>query len=60
MNEARAQELLDRERERIESALAAIQGEGPQESDEQWEPGDEGSEDLYQDEFDEGRRREPP
>ncbi|HWE33576.1 MAG TPA: hypothetical protein VG410_08835 [Solirubrobacteraceae bacterium] len=58
MDEARARELLDRERDRIESALAAIQGEGPEESDEQWEPGDEGSEDLYQDEFDEGRRRD--
>ncbi len=58
MDESRAQELLDRERERIESALAAIDGEGPQESDEQWEPGEEGSEDLYQDEFDAGRRRE--
>lgn len=58
MDEARARALLDRERERIESALAAIEGEGSQESDEQWEPGDEGSEDLYQDEFAAGRRQE--
>jgi DnaK suppressor protein len=58
MDESRARELLDHERERIESALAAIEGEGPEESDEQWEPGEEGSEDLYQDEFDAGRRQE--
>jgi DnaK suppressor protein len=58
MDESRARELLDRERARIESALAAIEGAGPAESDENWEPGDEDSEDLYQDEFDEGRRDE--
>ena len=58
MDESRARELLDRERERIESALASIEGEGPEESDENWEPGEEDSEDLYQDEFDEGRRDE--
>ena len=33
----------------------AAQGEGPLESDDRIEPGDEDSEDLYQDEFDAGR-----
>ena len=55
MDESHARDLLDRERERIESALAAIEGQGPEESDENWEPGEEDSEDLYQDEFDAGR-----
>ena len=32
-----------------------IHSEGPLEGDEQVEPGDEGTEDLYQDEIDEGR-----
>jgi DnaK suppressor protein len=58
VDDARAQELLAAERERIERALAALDGSGPQESDEQVEPGDRDSEDLYQDEFDEGRRGE--
>lgn len=35
--------------------MAAIQGDGPLEGDERKEPGDLGSEDLYQDEFNEGR-----
>jgi DnaK suppressor protein len=50
----RARELLARERERIEGAIAAI-NEGPQEGDDRKEPGDEGTEALYQDEYDEGR-----
>jgi DnaK suppressor protein len=54
MDPERARELLARERARIEEALAALRREGPLESFD-WEPGDEGSEDLYQDEFDEGR-----
>ena len=41
----------------IEQALA-VRGEGPLEGDERVEPGDEGSEDLYQDELDAGRREE--
>ena len=36
--------------------MAARAREGPLESDERVEPGDEDSEDLYQDEFDAGRR----
>jgi DnaK suppressor protein len=51
----RAKELLAREREQVEQALAALAGEGPEEGDERSEPGDEGSEGLYQDEFDAGR-----
>jgi RNA polymerase-binding transcription factor len=56
MDPARARELLSRERSRIERSLAALEREGPLEASERVEPGDEDSEDLYQDEFDEGRR----
>ncbi len=52
MESERARELLARERARIEQALAALEREGPLEASDRWEPGDEGSEDLYQDEFD--------
>ena len=38
--------------------LGTIQGEGPLEASDRVEPGDEGSEDLYQDELDEGRRQQ--
>jgi DnaK suppressor protein len=58
VDDARAQELLAAERERIERAVAALDRAGSQESDEQAEPGDRDSEDLYQDEFDVGRRDE--
>jgi RNA polymerase-binding transcription factor len=54
----RARELLAREREQIEQAIATLEREGAQESDERREPGDERSEDLYQDEFDAGRARD--
>jgi DnaK suppressor protein len=47
--------LLALERERIERALAALGREGPLEASDRREPGDEDSEDLYQDEFDAGR-----
>lgn len=57
MDPDRARQLLERERSRIEQALAAL-GEGPLEGDERLEPGDEDSEDLYQDEFDAGRREQ--
>jgi DnaK suppressor protein len=50
--------LLERERLRIERALAALEREGPLESSERREPGDQGSEDLYQDELDERRRED--
>jgi DnaK suppressor protein len=55
MDPDRARELLARERSRIEQSLAALEREGPLEADQRIEPGDEDSEDLYQDEFDEGR-----
>jgi DnaK suppressor protein len=55
MEEARARELLARERERIEHALGIGTGEGALESDQNVEPGDEDSESLYQDEYDSGR-----
>jgi DnaK suppressor protein len=58
MDPERARELLARERARIERALAAVEGEGPLEGDERLEPGDEDSEDLYQDELDAGRREQ--
>jgi DnaK suppressor protein len=50
VDEARARELLAHERARIEQTLAQLEGD-PQESDENVEPGDVDSEDLYQDEF---------
>ena len=56
MDDKHARELLDRERTRIEEALAELGREGPLEGDERLEPGDEDDEDLYQDEFDAGRR----
>jgi DnaK suppressor protein len=55
MEPERARELLARERERIEKALG-LHGGAALESDQNIEPGDEGSEDLYQDELDAGRR----
>ena len=54
MDPERARELLARERRRIEEALA-LQSEGPLEGEDRVEPGDLDSEDLYQDEFNEGR-----
>jgi DnaK suppressor protein len=47
--------LLARERDRLEQALSALDGEGPLEGSDRKEPGDEDSEDLYQDEFNAGR-----
>lgn len=55
MDPERARELLAHERSRIEQALAGLENQGPLESDEQVEPGDVDSEDLYQDELDAGR-----
>ncbi len=54
MNPERAHELLALERERIEQAIAELKEESPEELAEQREPGDRGSEDLYQKEFDAG------
>jgi DnaK suppressor protein len=58
MDQERARELLAQERRRIEDAVAALDREGPLEGDERVEPGDLDSEDLYQDELDEGRREQ--
>jgi DnaK suppressor protein len=49
MDPDRAQQLLDRERQRIEKSLAAI---GPEADEDKDESRDEGSENLYQAEFD--------
>jgi DnaK suppressor protein len=53
-----ARALLAQERARIEQAMAALSDSGPLEGDDRKEPGDLGSEDLYQDEFDAGRTGE--
>lgn len=58
MNADRARELLTRERSRIEAGLAALERGGSLEASDQREPGDVGSEDLYQDEYDQGRRED--
>jgi DnaK suppressor protein len=55
MDPDHARRLLARERERIEQAIADL---GPQAASVQDEPGDEGSENLYQQEFDAGRARD--
>jgi DnaK suppressor protein len=55
MDSDRARQLLSRERRRIEQAIAALEREGPLEASDRKEPGDEDSQDLYQDEFNEGR-----
>jgi RNA polymerase-binding transcription factor len=55
MDTDRARELLANERTRIEDALAALKQDGPLEGDARVEPGDNDSEDLYQDEFNQGR-----
>ena len=52
MDPARARELLARERERIEAAISELSRER---TDDDAEPGDRDSEDLYQQEFDAGR-----
>jgi DnaK suppressor protein len=58
MDQDRARQLLGRERARIEQGLAALEREGPLEGSDRVEPGDQDSEDLYQDELDEGRRED--
>lgn len=58
MKPERARELLDREREQIEKEIGSLEGEGPEEGDARDEPGDEDSENLYQDEFDAGRMQD--
>jgi len=58
MDPERARELLARERSRIEESLTALDRDGPLERDTRVEPGERDSEDLYQDEFDAGRRED--
>jgi DnaK suppressor protein len=58
MEPERARELLAQERSRVEQALAALDADGSLEGDDRVEPGDVDSEDLYQDEYDEGRRQD--
>ena len=48
MNDQRAHELLAQERLRIEQAIAARSEQDAQAADEQEEPGERGSEDLYE------------
>ena len=55
MDPERARVLLAKERTRIEQSLSAIEREGPLEGDTKVEPGDLDDEDLYQDEYNEGR-----
>ncbi len=54
MDPDRARQLLARERERIEQAIASLRSEDSGALAEQDEPGDRGSENLYQNEFDAG------
>lgn len=58
MDPDHARQLLARERERIEGALGELRRGDPQEGDDRVEPGDEGGEELYQDEFDAGRAQD--
>lgn len=58
MEPERARQLLAQERERIEQALASLDPGGPLEGDEQREPNDLDDEELYQDEYDAGRRQD--
>jgi len=55
MDPERARALLAAERARIEASLAGIRSDGPLESSDRIETGDEGSQDLYLDEFNAGR-----
>ncbi len=55
MDQNVARELLTGERARIEQAIAGLERDGPLESTDRREPGDGGNQDLYQDEFNEGR-----
>ncbi len=58
MDSDHASQLLARERTRIEEALHELNRDGLLESTDRLEPGDEDSEDLYQDERNEGREQE--
>ncbi len=56
MDPERARELLSTERERLERAIAELARAGAEQAKD--EPGDGGSESLYQDEFDAGRTQD--
>jgi len=58
MDTDRARELLQRERTRVEGELARLSPGASLEGDENWEPGDRDSEDLYRDELNVGLREE--
>lgn len=58
MDPERARQLLQRERTRIERGLASLERDGPLEGSARIEPGDADSEDLYQDEFNQGRKED--
>jgi RNA polymerase-binding transcription factor len=58
VDQARAQELLAQARARVEGELATLAREGPLEGSQNREPGDLGSEDLYEDEVQAGRRED--
>ncbi|MGO9488137.1 MAG: TraR/DksA family transcriptional regulator [Solirubrobacteraceae bacterium] len=54
MDSERARELLDQERARVESAIAALGEEEAELADQEDEPGEMGSEELYEKELDTG------
>jgi len=54
MDAERARELLTQERERLERALAGLEAGDKEAAAEQAEPGERGSETLYQEELDTG------
>jgi DnaK suppressor protein len=55
MDDAKAKELLKAERERVEGELAAVRGEGREDSTANQPAGDFNNENLYEDELAEGR-----
>lgn len=54
MNPERARQLLVRERQRIEQAIAGLDSADPEAGGSPNEPGERGSEELFQKELDEG------
>jgi DnaK suppressor protein len=58
VDDARAKELLRAERERVEGELAKSRGEGREDSTEDAPAGDFNNENLYEDEFAEGREED--
>jgi DnaK suppressor protein len=58
MDDARAKELLQAERERVEAELGSVRGEGREEGDAQVPAGDFNRENLYEDELAGGREQD--